>query len=111
MRNPAHVIRKWTSKDIAQSLRDLGIAELSERTMQHVLQEMYISKTTAVTDVLTARHKEIRLDWCEMMKIALMVKLWLFEDWLISDEVRVSLDGKDAFQIDIIKRELRYVEL
>ena len=79
--------------------------------MQHVLQEMNIPKTTAVTDVLTARHKEIWVDWCEMMKIVLMVKLWLFEDWLISDEVRVSLDGKDAPQIDIIERELRYVEL
>ena len=45
-----------------------------------------------------------------MMKIALMVKLWLFEDWLISDEVRVSLDGKDVPQIYIIKEELRYVE-
>ena len=55
-----------------------------------------IPKTTAMTDILTARHKKIRLDWCEMFKIALMVKLWLFEDWLISEEVRVSLDGKDV---------------
>ena len=107
MRNLAHVFQKWTSKDIAQSLRDLGIAELSERTMQHVLQEMNIPKTTEVKDVLTARHKKIRLDWCEMMKIALMVKHWLFEDWLISDEIRVSLDGKDVPQIHIIKGELR----
>ena len=44
------------------------------------------------------------------MKIALMVNPWLLEDWLMFDEVLISLDGKGVPQIYSLKGESRYGE-
>ena len=98
----------WTAKDIAITFRGMGVVDVSAMTMNHVLNDMEIRKTTAMWNDLTPRHKAARLDWCEMMRIALMVKPWLSESWLISDEVRVSLDGEGMPRVHIVRGEFRY---
>ena len=108
--NLVQAYRDWTGKDIANFLRNLGIVDVSVSTMNLALKELKIRKVPAVRDVLTKRHKEIRLEWCNMMRIGLMVKPWLFESWLISDEVRVSLDGQGQPKIYVLKGESRFDE-
>ena len=48
-------------KDIAESLRSLDIADVSERTMQRVLKDVNIRKTNAVKDALLQFVR--RSDW------------------------------------------------
>ena len=104
----AKTFREWTSIDLANCLRDHGLADVSTSTMRRALQELNVRKTTAIADVLTDIHKQKRLEWCEKMRLGLHVKPWLFDNWLISDEVRFSLDGHGMPQIHIMKEESRY---
>ena len=47
----AKQFRQWDSKDLANFLRERGFADVSARTVQRVLKEMKIRKTTAIKDV------------------------------------------------------------
>ena len=68
------------------------------------------SKKSLLSETLSKRHKGIWLDWCNIMRIGLMVKPWLLGSWRISDEVRVSLDGQGLSRIYILRGELRFDE-
>ncbi|OQV24982.1 hypothetical protein BV898_01191 [Hypsibius exemplaris] len=90
--------RSYTHKDVANCLRETGIVDVSESTICRTLKKLEIRKTRLIKDVLTDFHKKTRLNWCVRHQLALWVRPWYFDDWLISDEFRVSLNGKGVLQ-------------
>lgn len=93
--------RQSTSKDISEALKDIYCA-VSARTIRRYLANLGFRKVGAVKDVLTADHKLRRLNWCLDKQRQMIVNPNLFDNWLISDEVRVSLDGQCRPQVSRI---------
>jgi predicted amino acid racemase len=94
--------RSYTSKEVVSIFRERDFFDVSARTMRRKLQALGVRKTRPVKDVLTDLHKLKRLDWCRTMQDELLLDENFFNDWLISDEVRFSLDGKCVPQVRTI---------
>jgi transposase len=97
----AKTFRDSNSKDITSALKNVGI-EISARTIQRYLKNLGFRKVGAIKDVLTADHKARRVAWCLEKQRELILKPNMFHDWLISDEVRVSLDGQCRPQVCLV---------
>ena len=66
--------REYTSKAIFHCLRESRIADVAASTVSRTMKAKKIGRTTAIKAVLVKRNKQIRLNWCETMRIRLMVK-------------------------------------
>jgi len=93
-------IRSNTSKGIKDALqRHKVVDSISASTVRGMLRGMEFRKVGAIRDVLSADHKSRRVSWCLEKHRQLIVDPKLFENWLITDEVRISLDGKGVPQV------------
>ena len=93
-------LRDYTSKGIANALQSSKVVDkISSSTVRSMLQKMEFRKVGAIRDVLTADHKTKRLAWCTEKQRQLIVNPRLFDDWVITDEVRISLDGTGVPQV------------
>ena len=101
----ACTLRSSTRKDISAALKEIISIDLSSRTIRRYLKNMGYRKVGAIHYTLTADHKEKRIDWCVQKQQELILQHNLFHDWRISDEVRVSLDGKNKPQVNMIRKD------